>query len=88
MAQRSNQTYFSRNRYKDWKLDELKNRQEWIFTNQEERSRLKITLLVMKHDQERFIQENQWMSLLPAMRLQHIQEFNKITTSIPQHWKK
>ena len=38
----------------------------------------------MKHDQERLIQENQWMSLTRAMRLQHIQESNKITTLIPQ----
>ena len=28
MAQQSNQTHFSRNRRKDWQLDELKNHQE------------------------------------------------------------
>ena len=86
MAQRSNQTYFSRNQHKDWKLDELKNRQESSIMDFYH-PRLKITLLVMKHDQERLIQENQWMSLnyTPVVRLQHIQKSNKMTTSILQH---
>ena len=60
---------FLRIQQKDWKLDELKNHQDWIFTTQKERSWLKITLLVMKHIQERLIQKNQWMSLILAMRL-------------------
>ena len=34
----------------------------------------------MKHDQERLIQESQWMSLIPTMRFKHIQFPNKMTT--------